>query len=155
MAYRYYASLHKSDITRHLNGTLVGAQAIPNDGIDLDGLTLVFTSPAAVTVTFSGTDLTFADIIAEIEGTAGLEGVASAYVSRRGTVATGRFPQLERALALSDPAGGAVTLDDATSTAAAALGFSDTNNTASAVTPTNIINEGVDASGHHYVLIND
>lgn len=137
----------KEALLRQINGYLFGRVAIPLSGLDLNGLTLIFTSPTSVTVTFADANpVTPAQVVAEINGTAGLAGVASLL-----NQTTGPRGQV---LTLRDPGGTGVTLTGA-GTANTLLGFPADNLAAAPVAQTDIVG-GVsqNSSGHYSIIIN-
>lgn len=72
----------------YINGRFV-SNPVPAQDLAVGGLTLIFTAPAA-TVTFTAGNKTLAQVVAEINGTAGLAGIASLRAADQGPHTTSR-----------------------------------------------------------------
>lgn len=89
----------------YMNGALIGTVNLDPEGADVDGKTLIIDAGGGnVTCTFApakGTNWTLEEIVAKIEATVGLEGLASIKILKVGHSA---FPKDRRLLLEGDPA---------------------------------------------------
>jgi hypothetical protein len=155
MSYQILQARTLDALTLLLNGGISGKTNVVGT-LDLDTLTLIFTSPVAQTVTFSGTALAPEDIVAQIEAAnVGLVGVPRILTTKVGTPAAGRVPQLQRVLHLSEGTSGVVITN--IGTANSLLGFPtvalDPGLTGTPVDPTKIVGGGDTNSGGYYVIV--
>lgn len=111
MPYRLITGRTAQELTRQLDG-VIHTKSPLRDSNPVDGLTLIFSAPAATTITFSGSR-TPAQIVSDINAGAGLSGIAFLFYADGRT-----YLGLRHATA--------VTLSH-TGTANAVLGFSTTS----------------------------
>jgi hypothetical protein len=104
------------DLALKMDRPIIGTKNL-HQGANVNGKTLIFSTPAA-TVTFTDPDpVTLEQIVAEINGTAGLAGTASIYVEHAG----GSGKSVDRRLLLNR--GDSTTVLTNPGTANADLGF--------------------------------
>lgn len=114
------------ELALRLSGMLVGSTNL-REGADVDGLTLIFTQPESVTVTFSGTDpLSLTEIVTQINAAFSIPEEVATYRVQIPGISGGNpgHPIPVSRLALVH-AGNGVTVSE-TGTANAALGFPTT-----------------------------
>lgn len=76
MGYRVITGRTTNELVRQLDGQIISKFPLNATANAVGGLTLIFTQPAATTITFSGSR-TAAQIVTDINAGAGLSGIAS------------------------------------------------------------------------------
>jgi len=137
------------DLVDYLNGALVGSVNL-DDGADVDGETIIIDIGSGnVTCTFApakGTNWTLKEIVDEINGTAGLVGVASINIKNIGHTSHEKDRRLQIDF---EPA----AVISSTGTANAKLGFSIAADTPQLVTPSSMVRNFIEKDGVYTVLV--